>query len=332
MELKNINKLLLHFIENKRFHVVISFIIFSLFIFVSVIVLYYLTGLIVHSKKEVIVPNITGKSVVEALDIVSKSGLGLKKISEIYNPEYPAGTVVVQQPSAGMTVRKGKFVGVVISLGGEKVFVPNIIGEDKRKAEILLRQYDLYIGSVTERYSLRYNKNVVMSQSITPDSIVDRYSFVNIEISLGQPPIGIVLVPDFVNKTVDNLYDWANKNNISVKVNERISGQIQEGTILEQNLAPDTVLTEDVKEIEVTIAKGHLADKNFIQNLYNFEYELPFASNLVKNVKIVQISNEGEYVLYNKPTSAKQKIMLYVPQRKNSKIRIFVDGVLIDEK
>jgi len=28
----------------------------------------------------------------------------------------------------------------------------------------------------------------------------------------------------------------------------------------------------------------------------------------------------------------KEKILLYIPQRKNSKIRIFVDGILIDEK
>ncbi|MEN3013047.1 MAG: PASTA domain-containing protein [Endomicrobiia bacterium] len=305
-----------------------------LFFLIFSIAFYYFIGMIVHSKKEVKVPDITGKPLLEALDIVSNVGLGLKKIGEVYNPDYPAATVVVQQPRAGMSVRKGRFVNVILSLGGEKVFVPNIIGEERRKAEVLLKQYGLFLGTTTFKYSLKYEKNIVMNQNPLPESIVEKNSSVDIEVSLGLPPPGIVLIPDFTSKTVENVYDWTVRHNIEVKIEEKIVEEGEEGIVLSQNPPPDTqIIINEPLVLEITVSKTQKKSlKETHKEIYNFEYELPFIGESLKVVKIVQISDEGEHVLYNKPTSSKQKISLYVPPRRNSKLRIFVDGVLIDEK
>ncbi|MCS7227637.1 MAG: PASTA domain-containing protein, partial [Endomicrobia bacterium] len=218
--------------------------IYSIIIVLILVVMYKLVGLMVHSKKEVIVPNIINKPVSDALDIVSKIGLGLKKVGEVYNPEYPAGTVVSQQPSAGMTVREGRFVNVILSLGGEKVFVPDVIGEDYRKAEIVLRQYNLLIGTITERYSLRYSKNKIIQQNPVAGAVVDKNSYVDIVVSLGMPPEGqsIVLMPDFVNKNVNEVYLWAQKYNIEVQVEQKLIPGVEEGVVVEQSPLPDSVI------------------------------------------------------------------------------------------
>lgn len=336
LDIKNIKiqiKNIIEVFKSKKF--IIPVLIFSIFLFFLMfsIMFYYFIGILIHSKKEIIVPNIVGKSVVEALDIVSQLGLSLKKIGEVYNPDYPAATVVVQRPSAGMSVRKGRVVNVILSLGGEKVFVPNLIGEDKRKAEVILRQYSLFLGTTTHRYSLKYEKNIVMSQFPVPETIVEKNSSVNIEVSLGLPPFGVVLVPDFINKSIDNVYNWAAKyDNINIKVNEEFVNDIPDGLVLRQSIPPDSEINpSEIITFEVTISKQKKAFDGR-QEVYNFEYELPFIGDSLKMVKIVQISDEGEFILYNKPTSSKQKISLYVPPRKNSKLRIFVDGVLIDEK
>lgn len=327
--LTRFTKILIDKIKNK-IDIFVLILCTFLFLLIFSTAVYYLLGRIVHSKKEVIVPNIVGKSVLEALDIVSNVGLGLKKIGEVYNPNYPFSTIVVQQPSAGMVVRKGRFINVILSLGGEKVFVPNLIGEEVRKAEILLRQYSLLLGTSTYRYSLRYNKNIVVSQRPQPSEIVEKNSFVDIEISLGPPPPGIILVPDFINKTIENVYDWSSRNAIDLKIVEKVTDDAPEGVILQQSIPPDTDITNSAVTFEVVVSKKKSIGKD--KEVYNFEYELPFVGDTIKNVKIVQISDDGEYVLYNKPTSSRQKIMLYVPPRKNSKLRIFVDGILIDEK
>ncbi len=294
-------------------------------------IIYQSIGLVVHSKKEVIVPNIENKPVAEALSIVSDLGLGLKKIGETYNPNFPAGSVVLQQPPAGMTVRKGKIIGVIISLGGEKVFVPNVIGEDRRKAEVLLRQYGVLVGTITECYSLKYQRNKVVSQSYLEGSIVDKNTLVDLKISLGLPPQDIILMPDFVNKNISEVKLWAENYGIKLNINYKLVEHFsQEGIVIEQKPSYDTILNPE-DEVEITVSKINDKEEKSI-NSYNFEYELPFVGKSQKNVKIIQISDEGEYVLYNKITNPKEKILLYVPPRKNSKLRIFLDGVLIDEK
>ncbi len=309
----------------------ISKIVYYLVILIAALFfIYKIIGLIVHSKKEVVVPNIINKSVIDALDMVSKLGLGLKKVGEVYNPNFPQGTVVAQQPSAGMTVRVGRFVNVVLSLGGEKVFVPNIIGEDRRKAEIVLREYSLFVGTVTERYSLKYPKNKVVQQIPQAGEIVEKNSYINFVVSLGVPPEdkNIIIIPDFINKNINEVYLWAQKYGIEVQVIQKVVPDAVEGTVIEQNPPPDEIV--DISTIlKVTVAQ---TTTGTYQPQYNFEYEIPFIGNTSKKVKIVQISDEGEYVLYDKATMSGQKIQLYVPTRKNSRIRIFLDGVLIDEK
>jgi len=300
-----------------------------IFFFLSIL-LYNITEKIVHSKKEVVVPNIINKSVYEALDIVSKMNLSLKKIGEVYNPNYPIGTVVSQQPSAGMVVREGRSINVVLSLGGEKVFVPNIVGEDYRKAEVLLRQYTLFIGTVTQRYSLKVAKNKIIEQQPREGEIVDKNTPVNIVVSLGFPPEDVILMPDFKNKHINDVYQWAQKYGFEINVKEEVVEGYNDSEVIDQRPLPDEIIS-NTTFIEVVIAKNKSALKKE-QISYNFEYELPFLGDTPKNVKIVQISAEGENVLYNKPTLPKQKIQLFVPPKKNSRIRIFVDGVLIDER
>lgn len=288
---------------------------------------------IIHSKEEVVVPNIEKKSLMEALTIVSKSGLGLKKIGERYDPEFPAGTVLLQQPPAGMVVRKGRHINVILSLGGEKVFVPNIVGEDRRTAEIILRQYDLVIGTVSERYSLKYQKNRVISQEPLEGSIVDKKSSVNFVVSLGFPPEGVLIVPDFVTKPVEEAMKWARENNINVEIKEVVLEKYPVNTVVEQFPSGDSVISSQDKlslSVVKDVTRRTSSEEIFPQ--YNFVYELPPMGGKEKNVKIVQVSSGKEIVLYNKQTFPGEKILLYVPQRQSSKIRIFIDGILVDEK
>jgi beta-lactam-binding protein with PASTA domain len=308
----------------------IKFLWWLIILFFLSILLYNITEKIVHSKKEVVVPNITNKPVYEALDVVSKMNLGLKKIGEVYSPNYPVGTVVSQQPQAGMVVREGRTINVVVSLGGEKVFVPNIVGEERRKAEVILRQYTLFIGTVTERYSLKFAKNKIIQQQPQEGEIVDKNTPVNIVVSLGFPPEDVILMPDFKNKNVNEVYQWSKKYGFEINVKEEIVDVYNDGEVIEQQPLPDEIVN-NTTIIEIVIAKNKGLTKEK-QIVYNFEYELPFLGDTPKNVKIVQISAEGEDVLYNRPTLPKQKIQLFVPPKKNSRIRIFVDGVLIDEK
>src|SRR5688572_18215018 len=90
----------------------------------------------IHYQKDVIVPDLMGKALPEALDILSSHNLGLKKEGAEFNDTVPAGTVLRQQPGSGALVREGRIIRITVSQGGETVFVTELVGMSLRSSEI----------------------------------------------------------------------------------------------------------------------------------------------------------------------------------------------------
>ena len=67
-------------------------------------------GAVIHSRKVVVVPDLSSKAVNDALNILSPLGLGLEKEGEQFDKRFPAGAIVHQTPSPGMPVREGRIV------------------------------------------------------------------------------------------------------------------------------------------------------------------------------------------------------------------------------
>jgi len=298
----------------------------------------------VHGRPEVIVPNVEGRSIADALDLVSAAGLALKKRAATNNPQLPVGTVVSQSPPPGMTVRAGRFVNVTVSLGGEKVFVPSVIGMEQREAEVHIRQYGLAVGSVTARYSLRYTRGRVLSQTPVENAIVDRGARVELVVSSGVPPEGVILVPDFVGRPAAEAVAWAGDQGGQVLTREvLVERGFSAGYVLEQRPLPDA-LFERGQRMELVVARIS-SDTAPVDGAAvtpsrqepNFTYTLPEMGSTMKQVRIVFIgpdpgSPDNELIVYQQPTKPGTTIARYVPPRPGGRIRIFVDGVLIDEK
>ncbi|MDR0800279.1 MAG: PASTA domain-containing protein [Endomicrobium sp.] len=224
--------------------------LFKLFIILTIIgIAFYfafniIMGALVHNKKEAVLPNVVGKSIYDATEELSNAGFGLKKDGEEFNQNVPAGVILRQNPSAGMNVREGKLVRVTISQGGEMIYVPNLVGQTVRSADISLRYSTLVMGEVSKKYSLRAGKGTVLSQDIAAGSSVDKDSVVNIVISDGPPPEGVVLMPDFVNKDLEEAEIWAAHCGITLNVaGEKFSG-IRTNIVLRQFPEPDTDVTD----------------------------------------------------------------------------------------
>ena len=77
-------------------------------------------GVLIHNRKEVIVPDISGKSTSHALQALSELNLAVKIGGTEFNESVPIGTVLRQIPAAGSTVREGK-IEVLRSTGAPDV-------------------------------------------------------------------------------------------------------------------------------------------------------------------------------------------------------------------
>jgi len=303
-------------------------------IFVLLILFNWILSAVIHNRKEVPVPSITGKSVVDALDIVSKYNLNLKKVASEFHPDLPRGTITRQEPLPGMTVREGKTIKVTISQGSELIFVPDITGQAVRSAELLLRNNMLEVGNKTEVYSLKYEKDTVISQEPEIDTIVNKNSLVHITVSLGTPPENILLMPDFINKNISELKDWCTKNFINYEIEEQVLAAAP-GTVLLQAPGPDSIITTQTI-IKATIASvnksGTAAGKEQKQPQGEMiYYEVPAGGNDQK-VRIVLLDNDGEKEIYSSVQAPGTKINIPVAKKKNMRVRIFINNILVEEK
>jgi len=284
---------------------------------------------VIHNRKEVIVPDIQNKSAANALQLLSEGDLAMKIEGYEFNDSVPIGTVLRQAPSAGTTVREGKIVKVVFSQGGESVFTPNLIGLPLRNAELLLRQRSLLLGEVSESYSLKAEKGTVLSQEPKAELSVSKNTMVQVVVSAGEPPAGIVLMQDFRQKKISETYQWASDNKLQVKVIEDPGSLFPGGTVIDQSPAADTVVSAD-SPITLTVS-SHKTSGGQEENEFHIHYEVS-QSGSQRHIRIVAVSKQGDREIFNGLRDPGSKIDLTVPYGGADKVRIFINGILVEER
>lgn len=209
---------------------------------------------LIHSKKDRIVPNIIGTNIADSLDMLSSMNLYLKKTGDDFNPDIPAGLIISQSPSAGSIIKEGKAVNVTVSAGGEIIFVPDLTNQTVRSAQLILRKNELDLGEQDEKYSSVIEKGKIISHNPDPRTSIAKNGLVNIVVSMGPPPEGILMMPDFLGKNITEAENWATQNRVQVKNVNRIKDvTIDENTVIKQVPKGDDVIEEN-KSVEFWIA------------------------------------------------------------------------------
>jgi beta-lactam-binding protein with PASTA domain len=101
----------------------------------------------IHGR-ETNVPSFVGLSTADAAQQASQHGLILEYGDRFYSAEVPEGRIVSQLPAGGEKVRRGWRVRLALSLGPQRVTIPNVVGQSPRAAEINLTRRGLELGSV----------------------------------------------------------------------------------------------------------------------------------------------------------------------------------------
>ncbi|MFH0948664.1 MAG: PASTA domain-containing protein [Elusimicrobiota bacterium] len=190
---------------------------------------------LIHSKKDRVVPNVIGKNIADSLDVLSSMNLYLKKTGDDFNPDVPAGWIISQSPVAGSIIKEGKAVNVVVSVGGEVIFVPDLTNQTVRSIQLILRKNGLDLGEQDEKYSTVIEKGKIISQNPNPRTAIQKNGLVNIVASLGAPPEGVLMMPDFYGKNITEAENWANQNGMKITtINKVKDSSVSESTVVQQ--------------------------------------------------------------------------------------------------
>lgn len=94
------------------------------------------------------VPDLSGVTIEEARTVVHDLGMEVAiEDPGVFSASIPAGTVAVQRPHPGFQVKAGAKVIVRMSLGNERIEIPDLYGESLQSALRGLEQLGLPVGA-----------------------------------------------------------------------------------------------------------------------------------------------------------------------------------------
>ncbi len=132
---------------------------FLVFILASAAFLSAITAMrIAIHGRETTMPNLVGKNVGEAGQVLRSKGLILRVADRVYS-DVPINEVVRQTPPPGMLMKVSQQAHVVLSLGQRQLEIPSLEGNTLRVSRIQLLREGLQVGEVTN-WCCRMNRPI----------------------------------------------------------------------------------------------------------------------------------------------------------------------------
>ena len=191
------------------------------------------------STEEVIVPDVTGKQMTLARQILEDKKLRVNVV-ETFDASVPAGTVVSQDPEGGAKVKEERLITIHVSKGGESLEMPDLKGLNKSDAEAKLKKMGLKVGSVYERNSDE-EAGTVIATDPKAGSKVTKGQSVDITVSKGKKETKNT-VPDVTNLQVEGAKAALTSAGFKVSVTKEESSKAA-GTVISQTPAGGSSVT-----------------------------------------------------------------------------------------
>jgi serine/threonine-protein kinase len=284
-------------------------------------------GVVIHSRKVVLVPDLSSRSVNDALNLLGPLGLGLEKEEEQFDKRFPAGTIIRQTPAAAMPVREGRIVRVTVSQGGETLFVPNLVGQPLRDTQTALQNLGLSVGEIDRRPSLKFDKDQVMATDPPAGATVVKNGLVNLVLSDGPPAADVLLVPDFSGHSLDKAKEWAAAHQVPVSTRDESDISRPDLDILMQSPTADSPIRAGDT---LTLVVNHPTTTPSEQGPRIY-YEVPQGAS-DRDIRITIIDETGEREVFRHSQTPGSKVELHVQSKGHARARIFVNGVMVEEQ
>ncbi len=166
----------------------IGIILGSLAIIAIVFACVYFALLVNNVPSDITVPPLIGKQYTDAKTLAAQQHFSLMEIGHTNSDQWPQGAIYQQTPESGRMIKSGKDVNVFVSDGPRLLDVPDLSQTTQEKAEAVLQDAGLPLGSVEAEYDNIVPKGIVTAQQPVANSKVSRDQAINLTVSKGPPP------------------------------------------------------------------------------------------------------------------------------------------------
>ena len=309
-------------------------VLFLIFILVVGASAYLTLTLIVKSEDTVVVPDLMGKDVVHALELLSDLGLNTKVEGLEYNIKLSKNSVIYQEPEPGSEIKKGRDVRIIISKGPKSIQMPNLENLPVQRARIIIEENSLCQGEISGTYSSRIKKDSIIAQVPSRGTMVTRGECINLLISMGIRPRTYEM-PDLRRRFLEDAIPLIENNNLilgkitsvfykdnplnSIVAQEPLSGYcVAEGTTV------DLVINRKPGKNGNGVSSGSQED-----SLFRYRLKDGF---LKRHIRVVLNSFGVSNPIFDDFLKPGEEIWLIIPKNNNATVFLYEDDQLIQTK
>ena len=162
------------------------------------------------------VPDVRGQPLEAAKSAITGANLAVGIITEDWDPEVPAGSVVSADPPIGDELRPGSLVDIVVSKGPKPVRLADYAGSPADDVRAELEAAGLVVTS-TEEFSTEFAEGLVVSTAPGKGERVPVGSTVALVVSKGPPPVEM---PYLIDMKRDDAVYTLQQLGLNVEINE----------------------------------------------------------------------------------------------------------------
>lgn len=173
---------------------------------------YYLLHVFLQ-RKDVFVPNVIGKNIQAAMNVLSEKNLSIRLLREQEDPDLPEGIILDQFPKADYKVKPNQHLFLVVSKKPKPILAPDFLGQSQK--DIVKLASKLGVQVETFWVNSIYAINSCLAQYPSSDQMVNNRKILAY-FSSGSK--NLYVVPDLRGYKVDLIKDALKSENINLEV------------------------------------------------------------------------------------------------------------------
>lgn len=280
------------------------------------------------SNATVDVPNVVGKQVTVAKHILEDNHLRVS-VSEVSNPDVPAGQVISQSPEANEQVKEQRTVHLVVSKGVGDITMPDITGMTIDQARSRLKNLGLVIGKISAGTDDSKEDGVILMQSPPGDSKVTKGA--TVDITVNRVKSKKVELPNLVGMTVKDAKDAL----ASLGLNAAISGAGDDTAVITQQ-SPEAGSSLDANTSVALTAeakKAAPAANTSNSNVTKGTVDITVPSGKANQaVRIVVSDDSGSRTVFDGNAQPGERIVKDVSGTGHVQIQVYLNGALVQDQ
>ncbi|ATW24692.1 Stk1 family PASTA domain-containing Ser/Thr kinase [Candidatus Formimonas warabiya] len=276
--------------------------------------------------EETTVPDVEGKSLVEAKAQLEEAGLKYSIAARTNHPTIEKDHVITQSLTAGDTVKKNRIVDLTVSEGPKQTTVPDVVGSVRRDAEVDISNHNLKSSSA-EEFSPDVPLDHVISQDPEGGEEVAEGTTVSLVISKGPEPVYLSM-PNLLGQTLDDAKKTLTDNGLkSGKVDQKESDEYFAWQVISQSVEKETQIQQG-STVDLVVSTGPGPSPQTFHVVYA---DIPDDGEQHR-VQILVADKKDTRYEYDQMHQAGDLVDQYVQVYGTGKVEIFLDGKSVYSK